>query len=146
MSCLFFFFLMIRRPPRSTRTDTLCPYTTLFRSWCPGTGSNRRHCDFQSHALPTELPGHIRRAPEERGALSVAIVGVQHRTRICDYVRIDRLGGHGIALAEQFKQTRTAASPAANTLVLGTAGLSAHREGSIAMGRGGVQERTTVHI
>src|SRR3546814_2604504 len=26
---------MIRRPPRSTRTDTLCPYTTLFRSWSP---------------------------------------------------------------------------------------------------------------
>src|SRR3546814_16341580 len=30
--CLFIFFLMIRRPPRSTRTDTLFPYTTLFRS------------------------------------------------------------------------------------------------------------------
>src|SRR3546814_14535723 len=38
------FFLMIRRPPRSTRTDTLFPYTTLFRSvptilddiWLPG--------------------------------------------------------------------------------------------------------------
>src|SRR3546814_9562928 len=30
--CLFFFFLMILRPPRSTRTDTLFPYTTLFRS------------------------------------------------------------------------------------------------------------------
>src|SRR3546814_4704122 len=33
------FFLMIRRPPRSTRTDTLFPYTTLFRStvrsWVP---------------------------------------------------------------------------------------------------------------
>src|SRR3546814_6273423 len=29
---LRFFFLMIRRPPRSTRTDTLFPYTTLFRS------------------------------------------------------------------------------------------------------------------
>src|SRR3546814_6837476 len=27
-----FFFLMIRRPPRSKRTDTLFPYTTLFRS------------------------------------------------------------------------------------------------------------------
>src|SRR3546814_15585579 len=26
------FFLWIRRPPRSTRTDTRCPYTTLFRS------------------------------------------------------------------------------------------------------------------
>src|SRR3546814_14192817 len=31
-SLLCFFFLMIRRPPRSTRTDTLFPYTTLFRS------------------------------------------------------------------------------------------------------------------
>src|SRR3546814_13406980 len=31
VTCLFF-FLMIRRPPRSTRTDTLFPYTTLFRS------------------------------------------------------------------------------------------------------------------
>src|SRR3546814_6454153 len=30
--CVFFFFLMIRRPPRSTRTDTRVPYTTLFRS------------------------------------------------------------------------------------------------------------------
>src|SRR3546814_4067477 len=29
----FIFFLMIRRPPRSTRTDTLFPYTTLFRSY-----------------------------------------------------------------------------------------------------------------
>src|SRR3546814_15523235 len=28
----FLFFLMIRRPPRSTRTDTLFPYPTLFRS------------------------------------------------------------------------------------------------------------------
>src|SRR3546814_1227878 len=30
--CSIVFFLMIRRPPRSTRTDTLFPYTTLFRS------------------------------------------------------------------------------------------------------------------
>src|SRR3546814_14290694 len=29
---IFIFFLMRRRPPRSTRTDTLFPYTTLFRS------------------------------------------------------------------------------------------------------------------
>src|SRR3546814_17609265 len=31
-SLFIVFFLMIRRPPRSTRTDTLFPYTTLFRS------------------------------------------------------------------------------------------------------------------
>src|SRR3546814_4338709 len=36
----FFFFLMIRRPPRSTRTDTLFPYTTLFRS------ALRRVCQY----------------------------------------------------------------------------------------------------
>src|SRR3546814_17379263 len=41
----FFFFLMIRQPPRSTRTDTLFPYTTLFRS--PGPRPlprSRCHC------------------------------------------------------------------------------------------------------
>src|SRR3546814_12768839 len=32
VALLVFFFLMLRRPPRSTRTDTLFPYTTLFRS------------------------------------------------------------------------------------------------------------------
>src|SRR3546814_13511860 len=48
----FFFFLMIRRPPRSTRTDTLFPYTTLFRSFLhtmtPPPEAQRR--------LPKELP------------------------------------------------------------------------------------------
>src|SRR3546814_16857697 len=35
--CLLpFLFLMLRRPPRSTRTDTLFPDTTLFRSLTPG--------------------------------------------------------------------------------------------------------------
>src|SRR3546814_16739436 len=33
-SFVLIFLLMIRRPPRSTRTDTLFPYTTLFRSSC----------------------------------------------------------------------------------------------------------------
>src|SRR5213596_4135873 len=32
ISLIFFFFLMIRRPPRSTQDRTLFPYTTLFRS------------------------------------------------------------------------------------------------------------------
>src|SRR3546814_7680898 len=39
MTLFCFFFLMIRRPPRSTRTDTLFPYTTLFRS--DGRGTSR---------------------------------------------------------------------------------------------------------
>src|SRR3546814_20080053 len=43
---------MIRRPPRSTRTDTLCPYTTLFRSACRRRSGAGRIC---------------RRVPEGRG-------------------------------------------------------------------------------
>jgi hypothetical protein len=31
-----------------------------WKLWCPGAESNHRHCDFQSHALPTELPGRAR--------------------------------------------------------------------------------------
>src|SRR3546814_17925839 len=48
MCCCLFFFLMRRRPPRSTRTDTLFPYTTLFRSheeratfWITKSGKSR---------------------------------------------------------------------------------------------------------
>src|SRR3546814_17940468 len=42
------FFLMIRRPPRSTRTDTLFPYTTLFRS---GDGNDRLSGGLMADAL-----------------------------------------------------------------------------------------------
>src|SRR3546814_8123031 len=46
------FFLMIRRPPRSTRTDTLLPYTTLFRSppW-GGTGTPARRPQRHHRAM-----------------------------------------------------------------------------------------------
>src|SRR3546814_1844864 len=56
-----FFFLMIRRPPRSTRTDTLFPYTTLFRprahrrhalaSLCRWRGADRR-CGGRAAVVP----------------------------------------------------------------------------------------------
>src|SRR3546814_17921297 len=48
------FLLMIRRPPRSTRTDTLLPYTTLFRSNAPACTTRPR-----SYAIAT---GSARRA------------------------------------------------------------------------------------
>src|SRR3546814_14679599 len=48
---LFFFFLMIRRPPRSTRTDTLFPYTTLFRSHTRYAAAPNIHIDLGSAAL-----------------------------------------------------------------------------------------------
>src|SRR3546814_4105005 len=48
---LFFFFLMRRRPPRSTRTDTLFPYTTLFRSLKPIKGSNGFRARLARHTI-----------------------------------------------------------------------------------------------
>src|SRR3546814_10860331 len=48
------FFLMIRRPPRYTRTYTLFPYTTLFRSkaWpCAGFTEWVASCNLKSHVV-----------------------------------------------------------------------------------------------
>src|SRR3546814_8329040 len=51
-SALFvFFFVKIRRPPRSTRTDTLFPYTTLFRSLSP----KSRNADTETITNQTDL-------------------------------------------------------------------------------------------
>src|SRR3546814_15782991 len=61
---LCFFFLMIRRPPRSTRTDTLLPYTTLFRS--PRRLAGRRQRGPSRSATATQPLGH------EPGAGAVA--------------------------------------------------------------------------
>src|SRR3546814_14985724 len=54
--CCVFFFLMIRRPPRSTRTDTLFPYTTLFLSLCVSHWFCRRKILFQGIYLAAILP------------------------------------------------------------------------------------------
>src|SRR3546814_11555044 len=51
---------MIRRPPRSTRTDTLFPYTTLFRS------------DRQFHSARRLRLGFARRGPKPLAPLAVA--------------------------------------------------------------------------
>src|SRR3546814_14656974 len=64
------FDLMIRRPPRSTRTDTLFPYTTLFRSVAgaagqnPAIGEHQRHCaepggDIVAPALADRPAEHL---------------------------------------------------------------------------------------
>src|SRR3546814_16054435 len=49
---MFFFFLKIRRPPRSTRPDTLFPYTTRFRSEAAGTCERK----FSSFITTTVAP------------------------------------------------------------------------------------------
>src|SRR3546814_2634801 len=56
-------FLMIRRPPRSTRTDTLFPYTTLFRSRRTSNPRGRSSvgCLSQNPGVVAESPARWRR-------------------------------------------------------------------------------------
>src|SRR3546814_17730304 len=64
-----FFFLMIRRPPRSTRTDTLFPYTTLFRSLLPPSMAEFQHPGMPA---PDSMPGRLRKlAGGARGAPAI---------------------------------------------------------------------------
>src|SRR3546814_13486526 len=75
---LAFVFLMIRRPPRSTRTDTLFPYTTLFRSVhsrttiVAGYGSFEPVADAFVDVLLAhgDLDFHTRRQVEDIGAIA----------------------------------------------------------------------------
>src|SRR3546814_11609955 len=54
LCCPLCFFVMLRRPPRSTRTDTLFPYTTLFRSPLPDEPSR---FDRHTNMLRGQLAG-----------------------------------------------------------------------------------------
>src|SRR3546814_11126030 len=68
MFCLFF-FLSVRRPPRSTRTYTLFPYTTLFRSGGIGRGPDRPRLFAADRGGPSRgYPGDPRRPALERRA------------------------------------------------------------------------------
>src|SRR3546814_2851939 len=97
LSC-FFFFLMIRQPPRSTRTDTPFPYTTLFRSDAtrrPGRHASLRRppavdephaqpagsrCADRARNIAVRLPAH--HAPRGRPLAAVRPVDQRrHRQR-----------------------------------------------------------------
>src|SRR3546814_17571820 len=58
------FFLSIRRPPRSTRTDTLFPYTTLFRS---ADGRREDRCPLGRSAQRAAGPLQARLEPAQEG-------------------------------------------------------------------------------
>src|SRR3546814_9352287 len=94
-----FFFLMIRRPPRSTRTDTLFPYTTLFRS--PGKGvagkgvrdswwPNARRCSGEQEPWRRESP----QSPEAKADQSRLPIGAaesrseEHTSELQSLMRI----------------------------------------------------------
>src|SRR3546814_15114781 len=88
----YFFFLMIRRPPRSTRTDTLFPYTTLFRSH-PDRALPARIRPFAGAAPPADArPAAGRRRRRAGHETPGAFVGVQGA------VGRNRPGWHGVCV------------------------------------------------
>src|SRR3546814_11139620 len=73
---VLFFFLMIRRPPRSTRTDTLFPYTTLFRSRAAG----QRGLRLPPARRPGRLPAGLDHVSDAAAAVAAAHEWFEHNS------------------------------------------------------------------
>src|SRR3546814_752451 len=99
------FFLMIRRPPRSTRTDTLFPYTTLFRShghWKTTTFvAGPRHDRIDApYVIDGPMTGELFRAYVEQFLAPTLAPG--------DIVVMDNLPAHKVRGVAEFIAARSA--------------------------------------
>src|SRR3546814_6538174 len=87
-SLLYFFFLMIRLPPRSTRTDTLFPYTTRFRSHRNGA---RRRIDERKAtviAQAIEVAGAAARMRDVRALAAQLSRSEEHTSELQSLMRL----------------------------------------------------------
>src|SRR3546814_12899632 len=88
------FFLMIRRPPRSTRTDTLFPYTTLFRSAVASRVISRERVRRSTGVmLGRRLDQRIIVSAEQWGFCEL-LVHAENLDRIADELERGIAGGH----------------------------------------------------
>src|SRR3546814_19935210 len=86
--CFFVFFLVLRLPPISTRTDTLFPYTTLFRSFLGvDLGLEARGLVLGVVQLG-EAVGQLLAADEQLEAVGHAGVGVIGTRQRADFDRV----------------------------------------------------------
>src|SRR3546814_3955163 len=88
---------MIRRPPRSTRTDTLFPYTTLFRFYRHArSGQDRRGWRNRTHgsaraasrSRPAPVRASPKAAPARRGAIVRRARSEEHTSELQSLMRI----------------------------------------------------------
>src|SRR3546814_16754887 len=87
---------MTRRPPRSTRTDTLFPYTTLFRSHFRG---NDKDMKCQSSPRPASGRERVFRLTDP---LPAALIFVAHLPRLVEpRIGIGRRCGYGCGRSEE---------------------------------------------
>src|SRR3546814_6938303 len=83
---------MIRRPPRSTRTDTLFPYPTLFRSW-PADELERpaarpyETAGKASHPVPGQVGRRARRGAEQTRDEPLAESSEEHTSELQSLMR-----------------------------------------------------------
>src|SRR3546814_12370581 len=82
----YVFFLMIRRPPRSTRTDTLFPYTTLFRS-C-GAGAPRSRSSTSGRSPTRRASPRATRRPGPGGPSRATGRSEEHTSELQSLMRI----------------------------------------------------------
>src|SRR3546814_10996059 len=89
IGCVFF-FLMIRRPPRSTRTDTLFPYTTLFRSSYEGPGRLTWTCrpSVLTRAISNVIDNAVKHGSEVTVALRTRNRSEEHTSELQSLMRI----------------------------------------------------------
>src|SRR3546814_5180963 len=87
MSFVSFFFLMIRLPPRSTRTDTLFPYTTLFRS---DHVAQLRHLEIR-HRSPLATQTVRSLGVDHRAAVDGVRIRLENIHRQVDFRHKDRM-------------------------------------------------------
>src|SRR3546814_3988391 len=106
MFSVFFFFLMIRRPPRSTRTDTLFPYTTLFRSRRSARRAGLPR--WPGRAVARLRASQPRLERKRRGAG----VGPLDDLQLARYIACDRRGARPGALARRAGLCRLGSGPA----------------------------------
>src|SRR3546814_8512924 len=98
MLAVLLFFLMVRRPPRSTRTDTLFPYTTLFRSLGVRARLERRpdRLRAQFHDRAGDAAGHDGEVQMMRGWMlaGVAAIGLAGGAQASEVARVP----HGVVV------------------------------------------------
>src|SRR3546814_9079587 len=81
------YFLMIRRPPRSTRTDTLFPYTTLFRSSAMGCSDCASTDATRANTSPPSKPSATMRSVSSGWPL-VRVRSEEHTSELQSLMRI----------------------------------------------------------
>src|SRR3546814_3312522 len=85
---------MIRRPPRSTRTDTLFPYTTLFRS-CPTNAASQVSCQDSLDTHRPNVPNSVDNREADQATtrhddapMSEALRSEEHTSELQSLMRI----------------------------------------------------------